>query len=71
MLSNFEEKKETFFDLTKMNFLNSSKTHFFTFGQKMPFFFLYIDLIKIRQEIILSDFAEKKENFFGLKKQNL
>ena len=41
MLSNFAEKKETFFDLTKMNFLNSSKTHFFTFGQKMPFFSLY------------------------------
>ena len=41
MLSNFEEKKETFFDLTKMNFLNSSKTHFFTFGQKMPFSSLF------------------------------
>ena len=68
MLSNFAEKKETFFDLTKMNFLNSSKTHFLTFGQKMPFFFLYIDLIKIRLEIILSDFAGKKENFFGPKK---
>ena len=39
MLNYFEEKKETFFDLTKMNFLNSSKTHFFTFGQNMPFFF--------------------------------
>ena len=37
MLSNFAEKKETFFDLTKMNFLNSSKTHFFTFGQRNLF----------------------------------
>ena len=27
-------------------------------------FFLYLDLVKIRLEIILSDFAEKKENFF-------
>ena len=33
-------------------------------------FFLYLDLVKIRLEIILSDFAEKKENLFGLKKQN-
>ena len=28
MLNYFKEKKETFFDLTKMNFLNSSKMHF-------------------------------------------
>ena len=66
MLNYFKEKKR---NLTKMNFLNSSKTHFFTFGQKMPFF-SYIDLIKIRLEIILSDFTEKQENVFGLKKQN-
>ena len=65
MLSNFAEKKETFFDLTKMNFLNSSKPHFWP---KNAIFFLYIDLIKIRLEIILSDFAGKKENFFGPKK---
>ena len=39
-----------------------------TFGQKCQFF-LYLDLIKKRLEIILSDFAEKKETFFDLKKQ--
>ena len=33
-------------------------------------FFLYLDLIKIRLEIILSDFAMKKETSFDLKKQN-
>ena len=33
-------------------------------------FFSYIDLIKIRLEIILSDFSEKKDNFFGLQKHN-
>ena len=64
IIINYFKEKKTFFDLTKMNFLNSSKTHFLTFGQKMPFFFLYIDLIKIRLEIILSDFAEKKEKIF-------
>ena len=67
MLNYFKEKKETFFDLTKMNFLNSSKTHFLTFGQTMSFFFLYQRLIKIRLEIMLSDFTEKKKPFFTLK----
>ena len=33
-------------------------------------FFLYLDLVKIRLEIMLNDFAEKKETFFGYKKQN-
>ena len=37
------------------------------FGQKMTFFF-YLDLIKIRLEIMLSDFTVKKETFFDLKK---
>ena len=33
--------------------------------------FLYLHLVKIRQEILLSDLAEKKETFFlGYKKQN-
>ena len=134
MLSDFAEKKETFFDLKKQNFSNSKKSHFFkgvnpyfcrvfirhrrsenspfimknsptdvrqpvtiffsdeeplskyspvvlhlspatrilnenpAFGQKCHFF-LYLDLIKIRLEIMLSDFAEKKETFFDLKKQ--
>ena len=29
-------------------------------------FFLYLHLVKIRQEILLSNFAEKKETFFWL-----
>ena len=33
-------------------------------------FFLYLDLVKMTLEIILNDFAEKKETFFGYKKQN-
>ena len=33
-------------------------------------FFLHLHLVKIRQEILLSDFAEKKETFFWLQKQN-
>ena len=41
-----------------------SKGH--TFGQHMPFF-LDFDLIKIRLEIMLSDFKEKKETFWALK----
>ena len=41
-----------------------SKGH--TFGQHMPFF-LDFDLIKIRLEIMLSDFKEKKETFSALK----
>ena len=33
-------------------------------------FFLSLDLIKVRLEIILSEFAMKKETFFNLEKQN-
>ena len=33
-------------------------------------YFLYLNLIKINLEILLSDFAEKKETFFDLKKQH-
>ena len=75
MLNYFEERKETFFDYKKENFSKSKKSHFFSkwlihaFGQKMPFF-LYLDLVKIRLEIMLSDFAEKKETCFDYKKQN-
>ena len=31
---------------------------------------LYLDLVKIRLEIMVSDFAEKKETCFDYKKQN-
>ena len=75
MLNYFEEKKETFFDLKNMNFPNSSKSHFFKginpcFWAKKCQFFLHLDLVKIRLEIMLFDSAEKKETFFDLKKQN-
>ena len=40
------------------------------FGQKMPFFFLYLDLFKIRPQVMLSDFAAKEGTFFDLKKDN-
>ena len=33
-------------------------------------YFLYLNLIKISLEIVLSDFVEKKETFFDLKKQH-
>ena len=32
-------------------------------------FFLYLDLVKIRLEIMVSDFAEKKETCFDFKKR--
>ena len=30
-------------------------------------FFVYLGLVKIRLEIMLNDFAEKKDTFFGYK----
>ena len=33
-------------------------------------FFVYLDLVKRRLEIMVNDFAEKKKPFFGYKKQN-
>ena len=54
MLSDFAEKKETFFDYKKQNFSRSYKSPF----------------SKIRLEIMFSDFAEKKETFLTLEKQN-
>ena len=75
MLNYFEEKKETFFDDKKENFSKSKKSHFLSkglihaFAQKIPFF-LYIHLLKIRLEIMLSVFPEKKKTCFDYKKQN-
>ena len=60
--------------ITKRTFQSPNKSHFFSkglthaFGQKMPFF-LYLDLIKMRLKIMLSDFAGKKGTFFGIKKK--
>ena len=71
MLSDFAEKKETFLtlkpELSKSNFFKGVSPYFW---QKNAIIFLYLDLIQIRLEIMLSDFAEKKETCFDYKKQN-
>ena len=67
MLSDFAEK-ETCFDYKKQNFSKSKKSAFpkgltHAFGQKLPTitqFFVYVDLVKIRLEIMLSDFPQEK-----------
>ena len=62
MLSDFAEKKETFFDLKKHNFFNKKKklkhrtfpkgiTH--AFGQKMPIFWLF----RFGQNVVSALFA--------------
>ena len=74
MLNYFEEKKETFFDYKKEIFSKSKKSHFFFFKGVNPCFwsknviFLYLQLVKIRLDIMLSDFAEKEETCFDYKK---
>ena len=76
MLSDFTEKKETFFHFQKQSFSKTKKSHFskgltHAFNQKWLIFSLFtIDKKKKRLEIILSDFAEKKEPFFYYKKQS-
>ena len=74
MLSDFAEKKTSLtlniriFQTPKYRTFSKGLIH--TFGQKCHFF-LYLDLIKIRLEIMLSDFDEKKEIFSGFKQHNL
>ena len=51
-----------------MTFFSNESTH--AFGQKMPIF-LYLNLINLRLEIMLSDFTEKKETFFILKTEKM
>ena len=75
LLNNFVEKKETFLSIEKKkNFRNSKKSHFSkgltpVYKQKMPIPSLF-RFIKIRLEIMLKDFADKKETFLDYKKQN-
>ena len=65
MLNDFAEKKETFLAIKNIIF-QSLKNRIFPkglthgFGQKMPIFFLSLELTKIRLEIILSE----KRNLF-------
>ena len=73
MLSHFAEKKETFSTL-KTAFSKSKKSLFFKgvnpyFLTKNANFILNLNLIKISLEIMLSDFAEKKETFLTIKKR--
>ena len=70
LLTHFAEKKETSFDYKKRNFSKSKKSAFpkgltHAFGQKMPFF-LQLYLVKIRLEIMLDYFKEKKETFLTI-----
>ena len=75
MLSNFAEKKEICFDYKKQNFSKSKKSAFpkgltHPSGKKKCHFFLYSELVKIRLQIMLNYFEEKKETFFDLKNMN-
>ena len=40
------------------------------FGEKNANDLVYLDLVKIRLQIMLGDFAEKKETFLTIKKHN-
>ena len=64
MLSDFAEKKETFFDLKKQHFSKSLFSPMLLVN-----YFLYLPLIKISLEKMLSDFTENKETFFSLSKK--
>ena len=72
MLNYFEEKKETLFDYKKQQFSKSKKSHICQRGYSMLLarkchFFLSLDLIKIRLEIILLSLQWKKKPFLNLK----
>ena len=72
MRADFAEKKETFLTI-KNRLFQSPKNRIFPKGYLMLLakkrqFILYLQLIKRRLEIMLSDFAEKKETFLGYKK---
>ena len=65
------EKKETFFYYNNKIFSKSkiafSKGVNPCFGQKMPIFFVYVDLQRIRLKIMLGDFAQEKDTFLTIK----
>ena len=75
MLGDFAEKKEPFFHFKKTVFFKLQTLAFYFKGvnpimllAKKCLFFFNSPLIKISREIMPSDFAEKKETFFDLKK---
>ena len=73
MLGDFAEKKEIFFDLKKNRIFQTPKNPTFskglihTLAKKKCNFLLDFDLIKIRLELMLFDFEEKKKPFLALK----
>ena len=74
MLSDYLDKKETFFDYSKVNFYKSQNsrspkglTHHF--GQKCNFF-LQLFSFKTRLEIMFNDILDNKETFLHCKKDN-
>ena len=74
MLSDFAEKKETFLTMNKRIFQSKKKSHCFSkrlnaFGQKCQIL-LFLHLVKIRLEMMLSNFAEKKETCFNYKNRS-
>ena len=65
MLSDFAEKKETCLDYKKQNSSKSKKSAFPKgvnpcFWSNTANFFVYVDLVKMRLEIMLSDFPQEK-----------
>ena len=70
LLSHFAEKKETSFDYKKQNFSKSKKSAFPgvnpCFWSKNAIFLLELYLVKIRLEIMLNYFEEKKETFLTI-----
>ena len=75
MLFDFEEESKPFLTLKNGTFISKKKSHFFKvvnpcFCSKNANYLVYLDLVKIRLKIMLGDFAEKKETFFDLQKQN-
>ena len=80
-LSDFAEKKTSLTLKNRIFQTPKYRTFSFSFSfllflfsillAKKCHFLLYLDLIKIRLEIMLSDFDEKKETISGFKQHNL
>ena len=69
MLKLHWREKRNRFDYKKQRFSKSKTSHFFKgvnpcFWSKNAIFFLYLDFVKIRLQIMLNYFKEKKRNLF-------
>ena len=65
------QRKKNFFGPKKQNFSKPKKSACpkglaYAFRQKMPFF-IYLDLVNIRPEIMVNYFEETKETFLTIK----